>query len=112
MEKLTFHNCTHLSHDFVASENGCILETATLFKNRTRNVRKRLGDANSTGKGSGPSSSNPAILVQARRCRVGFFRVIDAVLVADLRKPVRSLEKWNHVPSFVTITLKNRIVKL
>jgi hypothetical protein len=33
--KLTFHNCTHLTHDFVASKNGTVLDTATLYKNRT-----------------------------------------------------------------------------
>lgn len=33
--KLTFHNCTHMTHDFVASNNGSVLDSATLFKNRT-----------------------------------------------------------------------------
>lgn len=33
--KLTFHNCTHMTHDFVASKNGSVLDSATLFKNRT-----------------------------------------------------------------------------
>lgn len=37
--KLTFHNCTHLTHEFVASKNGSILDTATLFKNRTCKVK-------------------------------------------------------------------------
>lgn len=32
--KLTFHNCTHLTHDFVASGNGSVLDTATLYKAR------------------------------------------------------------------------------
>ncbi|KAL1969333.1 hypothetical protein VTN77DRAFT_9525 [Rasamsonia byssochlamydoides] len=32
--KLTFHNCTHLTHEFVASRNGTVLDTATLFKDR------------------------------------------------------------------------------
>ncbi|KAM6493392.1 hypothetical protein JOM56_011526 [Amanita muscaria] len=27
--KLTFHNCTHLTHEFVASANGTVLDTAT-----------------------------------------------------------------------------------
>ncbi len=30
--RLTFHNRTHLTHEFVASANGSILDTATLFK--------------------------------------------------------------------------------
>ncbi|KAJ5639550.1 Metallo-dependent phosphatase-like protein [Penicillium longicatenatum] len=30
--RLTFHNCTHLTHEFVASANGTVLDTATLFK--------------------------------------------------------------------------------
>lgn len=32
---LTFHNCTHLTHDFVLSANGSVLDSATLYKNRT-----------------------------------------------------------------------------
>jgi len=32
--RLTFHNCTHLTHEFVASKNGSVLDTATLFKDR------------------------------------------------------------------------------
>lgn len=33
--RLSFHNCTHLTHEFVISGNGSVLDTATLFKNRT-----------------------------------------------------------------------------
>lgn len=36
--RLSFHNCTHLTHDFVASKNGTVLDTATLYKNRTCKV--------------------------------------------------------------------------
>ncbi|OCK83642.1 Metallo-dependent phosphatase [Lepidopterella palustris CBS 459.81] len=32
--RFTVHNCTHLTHEFVASANGSVLDTATLFKNR------------------------------------------------------------------------------
>lgn len=32
--KLSFHNCTHMTHDFVASANSTVLDTATLFKDR------------------------------------------------------------------------------
>ncbi|KAK2462526.1 hypothetical protein APHAL10511_005496 [Amanita phalloides] len=32
--RLTFHNCTHLTHEFVASANGTVLDKATLFKDR------------------------------------------------------------------------------
>ncbi|KAB8252370.1 Metallo-dependent phosphatase-like protein [Aspergillus flavus] len=32
--KLTFHNCTHLTHDFISNSNGTVLDTATLFKKR------------------------------------------------------------------------------
>jgi acid phosphatase type 7 len=30
--RLTFHNSTHLTHDFVASNNSTVLDTATLYK--------------------------------------------------------------------------------
>lgn len=33
--KFTVHNCTHLTHEFVASANNSVLDRATLFKNRT-----------------------------------------------------------------------------
>ena len=33
--KFTVHNCTHLTHEFVASSNNSVLDRATLFKNRT-----------------------------------------------------------------------------
>lgn len=32
--KLTFHNCTHLTQSFIASNNGSVLDSATLYKNR------------------------------------------------------------------------------
>lgn len=32
--RLTFHNCTHLTHEFVISADGTILDSATLFKDR------------------------------------------------------------------------------
>ncbi len=36
--KLTFHNCTHMTHDWIASENNTVLDTATLFKDRKCNL--------------------------------------------------------------------------
>lgn len=30
--KLTFHNRTHMTHDFIASKSGQVMDTATLFK--------------------------------------------------------------------------------
>ncbi|KAL2012586.1 hypothetical protein VTN00DRAFT_111 [Thermoascus crustaceus] len=38
--RLTFHNCTHLTHEFVASANGTVLDTATLFKDRKCSVSR------------------------------------------------------------------------
>lgn len=32
--QLTFHNATHLTHDFIASGNGSVLDSATLYKER------------------------------------------------------------------------------
>lgn len=39
--RLTFHNCTHLTHDFVASNNDTVLDSATLFKARTCDQDRR-----------------------------------------------------------------------
>ncbi|RDL35994.1 Purple acid phosphatase [Venustampulla echinocandica] len=36
--QLTFHNCTHMTHDFIASKNGSVLDTATLYKSRNCSV--------------------------------------------------------------------------
>ena len=33
--RLTFHNCSHLTHEFVVSANNSVLDAATLWKNRT-----------------------------------------------------------------------------
>ncbi|RDW92302.1 purple acid phosphatase-2 [Coleophoma crateriformis] len=41
--RLTFHNCTHLTHDFIASNNGTVLDTATLYKNRECNAEPVCG---------------------------------------------------------------------
>ncbi|KAF8884283.1 metallophosphoesterase [Gymnopilus junonius] len=32
--RLMFHNCTHLTHEFVRSADGAVLDSATLFKDR------------------------------------------------------------------------------
>ncbi|KAK9459060.1 Metallo-dependent phosphatase-like protein [Lipomyces oligophaga] len=45
--KLTFHNCTHLTHEFIASANGSILDTATLYRNHTCS-----GESTSSGTGT------------------------------------------------------------
>lgn len=33
--RLVFHNCTHVTNEFVSSKDGAVLDAATLFKNRT-----------------------------------------------------------------------------
>lgn len=33
--KISFHNCTHMTHEFVASGNGTVLDSTTLYKQRT-----------------------------------------------------------------------------
>ncbi|ATY65907.1 metallophosphoesterase [Cordyceps militaris] len=41
--RLTFHNCTHMTHDFVASNNDSVLDSATLFKDRRCSLTKGGG---------------------------------------------------------------------
>ncbi|KAM0786961.1 hypothetical protein ACM66B_002380 [Microbotryomycetes sp. NB124-2] len=36
--KMTFHNATHLTYEYVASTNGTVLDTATLYKSRSKSV--------------------------------------------------------------------------
>ncbi|OAQ71361.1 metallophosphoesterase [Pochonia chlamydosporia 170] len=45
--RLTFHNCSHLTHEFVASNNNSVLDTATLYKARA--CRPGGGDGNGNG---------------------------------------------------------------
>ena len=42
--RLTFHNCTHLTHDFVASNNNTVLDSATLYKDRQCGDSCRMGN--------------------------------------------------------------------
>lgn len=46
--RLTFHNRTHLTHEFVASANGSVLDTATLYKAHDFSN----GNGNSQGNGN------------------------------------------------------------
>lgn len=39
--RITFHNCTHMTHEFVASANGTVLDSATLFKKRKCDEQKK-----------------------------------------------------------------------
>ncbi|KFY28131.1 hypothetical protein V491_00620 [Pseudogymnoascus sp. VKM F-3775] len=32
--RVTFHNCTHMTHEYIASRNGSVLDSATLIKDR------------------------------------------------------------------------------
>lgn len=34
LSKVTFHNCTQMTHEFIASGNGTVLDSATLYKER------------------------------------------------------------------------------
>lgn len=47
--KLNFHNCTHMSHAFIASKNNSVLDSATLFKDRKCDL---------FGPGNNPESSH------------------------------------------------------
>ncbi|KAG9310506.1 Metallo-dependent phosphatase-like protein [Chiua virens] len=48
--RLTFHNRTHLTHEFVASANGTVLDSATLYKAHD------FSSSNGTGQGQGGNS--------------------------------------------------------
>ncbi|KAH8904301.1 metallo-phosphoesterase [Coniochaeta sp. PMI_546] len=60
--RLTFHNCSHLSHDFVASNNGSVIDSATLFK--ARNCASSLVNSN----GTNPARPNATAPVTASGC--------------------------------------------
>ena len=41
--RLTIHNRTHLTHEFVASANGTVLDSATLYKEHKTGGEESLG---------------------------------------------------------------------
>ncbi|EFZ04130.1 purple acid phosphatase [Metarhizium robertsii] len=49
--RLTFHNCSHLTHEFIASNNNSALDTATLFKDRSCGPCHGNGNGNGNGGG-------------------------------------------------------------
>jgi hypothetical protein len=62
--KLIFHNCTHMTNQFIASRNGSVLDSATLFKDRTCNFIAKnvtgMGNATTTTSGSYPVATGEA----------------------------------------------------
>jgi 3',5'-cyclic AMP phosphodiesterase CpdA len=61
--RLTFSNCTHMTHEFVASKNGSVIDRATLFKNRTCAAAAAV-----TGK---PNATTPATGAAVERMNGG-----------------------------------------
>ncbi|KAK7214902.1 hypothetical protein V2G26_002905 [Clonostachys chloroleuca] len=54
--RLTFHNCTHLTHEYIASNNNSAVDAATLFKART------CTGVNGTIPGQNTNSTSPVHL--------------------------------------------------
>jgi acid phosphatase type 7 len=52
--RLTFHNCSHLTHEFVASRNGSVIDSATLFKDHSCSTLVQV-NATTTASASIPS---------------------------------------------------------
>jgi hypothetical protein len=55
--RLTFHNCSHVTNEFIGSKDGSVLDKATLFKDRTCGVSNNTGGSLSSGSGSGPNAT-------------------------------------------------------
>ncbi|ANB14062.1 hypothetical protein AWJ20_5018 [Sugiyamaella lignohabitans] len=54
--KFTVHNCTHITHEFISSSNGSVLDTATLFKDRQCTVSQLSNTSTSNTSSSTPST--------------------------------------------------------
>lgn len=54
--RLTFHNCSHMTHEFVSSSNDTVLDSATLFKDRKCNLSSGSGSGSGGGSGGGHSN--------------------------------------------------------
>ncbi|KAK9364689.1 Metallo-dependent phosphatase-like protein [Lipomyces kononenkoae] len=78
--KLTFHNCTHLTHEFVNSENNTILDTATLYKSRTCN----MAASNYTGSNSSAPTPDHNAGASLKASSVLFAIVLATVLMVAL----------------------------
>lgn len=82
--KLTFHNCTHLTHDFVASANGTVLDSATLFKNRSCGVSKSLNSTAVAGSNTSAPGTPAAFQGAAGAVWVNVVSLTAAAAVAIL----------------------------
>ena len=67
--RLTFHNCSHLTHEFVVSANNSVLDTATLWKNRT--CAGAPADPGGAGAASYSSSSSSSSMTSTASAFVG-----------------------------------------
>jgi hypothetical protein len=81
--KPTFHNCMHLTHEFVASKNGTVVDSATLFKNRTCALGKSLKDS---AVASGTTTAGPAVVTTSGGMALGagWLGVVVGGLVVSL----------------------------
>ena len=84
--RLLFHDCTHMAHDFVASKNGSVLDTATLFNNRTCSLAA-AENASTTASGGLPFLTVKPFTggASAWTCS-GFLGVAVAVLTLALKE--------------------------
>ena len=67
-----FHNCTHLTHEFVGSTNGSVLDSATLFKNRTCPGLTGAGTTSSSGNESGTGGATSSSSTSGAGSLVGY----------------------------------------
>lgn len=76
--RLTFNNCTHLTHDFIASGNGSVLDSATLFKNRTCALSK---SSNNSAVVSTTGAAPAATTTSAATRNAGVMNAVGACVV-------------------------------
>lgn len=58
--RFTVHNCTHLTHEFISSQNNTVLDRSTLFKDRVCKKDELSSSVSPSASSSAPSSSAPA----------------------------------------------------
>ncbi|KAK9470175.1 Metallo-dependent phosphatase-like protein [Dipodascopsis tothii] len=75
--RVTIHNCTHMTHDFIASGNGSVLDTATLYKNHTCGIA-----ATATSNSSSNYTGSTALPTTNAGGRLGQGAVVVAVVAA------------------------------
>ncbi|KAK9452081.1 Metallo-dependent phosphatase-like protein [Limtongia smithiae] len=82
--KLTFHNCTHVTHEFIASANGSVLDSATLYKDHQCGVIYPSLNSSSLSSSNTSFDANSTAPVQTDHNAAGVLQMPTALFMVAL----------------------------